>query len=91
MVHHITKHLDVSLLKSSSCQAAERIQYLKEIIQYLIDLTEHVVENTITILPPALFALQEIPIADNTAVVAKLTVEIAIPEHEQTDSSTDRD
>ena len=51
----------------------------------------HVPENYIRVLQPALLAMQQFPIADNTAVEETLTVETAIPEHVQTDSSSAED
>ena len=64
---------------------------LKEALQRLIELTEHKPEDYITVLQPAIIAMQEIPIADDTAVESTYTADLAIPEHVQTDSSSGED
>ena len=64
---------------------------LNEAIGPLRGMTEHVPEDYINVLLPALLAIQELPSADNTAVEAALTVEIAIPKHVQTNSPLDED
>ena len=64
---------------------------LNEALHPLVGLTEHVPENYIIVLQPALLDIQQIPIADNTPAEATPTVETAIPEHVQMDSSSDED
>ena len=64
---------------------------LNEALDPLRGNTEHVPEDYITVLQPAILAMHGIAIADDTVEEATLTVEFAIPEHVQTDSSSNED
>ena len=52
---------------------------LKEALDPLLGNTEHVPEDYIAVLQPAIIAMQETPIPDNTAVEAAYTAELALP------------